>query len=120
MNIFWKTQNRPLPRPRELSDTRLRSFGTACQRTLVAQPHPGASNNCLRLNILRLHSAANLLFMCIRVILTDESLHVKPTVRLIDLALLVTLFLRQRSSLEANALNDRLLAYRPMLLSVDV
>ena len=31
-------------KPSELSDTRLRWFGTACQ--LVAQPHPGASNNC--------------------------------------------------------------------------
>src|SRR6218665_3435686 len=41
---------------------------------------PVASNNCLRLNFLRLHSAANLFFLCIRVILTDESLHVKPIV----------------------------------------
>src|SRR6218665_2396443 len=58
----------------------LRLFGTTCQRTLVAQPHPGTSNNCLRLNFLRLHSAADLFFLCIRVILTDESLHVKPIV----------------------------------------
>src|SRR6218665_2895677 len=28
----------------------------------VAQPHPLASNNCLRLNFLRLHSADNLFF----------------------------------------------------------
>src|SRR6218665_391782 len=67
-------------RPRELLDTRLRLFGTTCQRTLVAQPHPLASNNCLRLNFLLLHSAANLFFLCIRVILTDESLHAKPIV----------------------------------------
>src|SRR6218665_727729 len=56
------------------------SAPVVCQRTLVAQPHPLASNNCLRLNFLWLHSAANLFFLCIRVILTDESLHVKPIV----------------------------------------
>src|SRR6218665_2167664 len=58
-----------------------RWLGTACQRTLVAQPHPLASNNCLRLNFVWLHlSAANLFFLCVRVILTGESLHVKPIV----------------------------------------
>src|SRR6218665_2388453 len=59
---------------------RLRLLGTACERTPVAQPQPLASNNCLRLNFLRLHSAANLFFLCIRVILPDASLHVKPIV----------------------------------------
>src|SRR6218665_656139 len=41
---------------------------------------PGSFKQLLKTELLRLHSAANLFFLCIRVILTDESLHVKPTV----------------------------------------
>ena len=41
---------------------------------------PVSFKQLLKTELLRLHSTANLFFLCIRVILTDESLHVKPIV----------------------------------------